>query len=327
MKYSVIIPVYNAEKTIDRCITSLIQLNFSDFEIILVNDGSPDDSLGICRDYEEKYPNIKVIDKENGGAASARNKGLDVAKGEYILFVDSDDYVLENYFTEIEKHTNDLTVFTDMWCFSAETKKREINGNLNGATLFEKKKYLIESRTINGPMTKVFKKSVIDEHQIRFNPQLPVAEDFDFGLKYLMCCEKIQIFNTAIYATDKTTESLMRKRKYNLIDDYKIAFTSTKNTITSSNLKDSEKTELLKIWDKLNADSFATCMMEEFKDPNLSPKDIKKEIGNLCEKFNRNFNDSYGYCNMVHFVLKFCIKHKFKNTLYYFTKFYVKRYR
>ena len=93
MKFSLIVPVYNSEKTISRCVDSIIKQSFSDYELILVNDGSKDKSLELCEEYERKYKNIRVINKENGGASSARNAGLDVAEGDYILFSDSDDYV------------------------------------------------------------------------------------------------------------------------------------------------------------------------------------------------------------------------------------------
>ena len=88
---SVIVPVYNAEKFIDRCIKSILNQNYNDFEIILVDDGSPDKCLKICDEWAEKDERIKVIHKINGGVSSARNAGLKVAKGEFVTFVDSDD--------------------------------------------------------------------------------------------------------------------------------------------------------------------------------------------------------------------------------------------
>ena len=93
MKFSVIIPVYKAEYTLRRCVDSLINQNRSDAEIILINDGSPDSSGEICKEYAELYNQVKYIEKENGGVSTARNAGLSVATGEYILFVDSDDWI------------------------------------------------------------------------------------------------------------------------------------------------------------------------------------------------------------------------------------------
>ena len=92
-KVSVIVPVYNVEKYITRCLTSLINQTLDDLEIILVNDGSTDNSVAIIREYKRQHDNIILVEKENGGLSSARNFGLVYATGEYIAFLDSDDYV------------------------------------------------------------------------------------------------------------------------------------------------------------------------------------------------------------------------------------------
>lgn len=97
MKVSIIVPVYNAEKYLQKCLNSLVFQTFTDFEIILINDGSIDESGVICDNFKSNYSNIVVIHKENGGSASARNLGLSLAKGEYIAFVDADDYVKNNF--------------------------------------------------------------------------------------------------------------------------------------------------------------------------------------------------------------------------------------
>ena len=100
-KVSVIIPVYNVEKYLPQCIDSILAQTFTDFELILVNDGSKDCSGNICDEYAQKDSRIVVIHKENGGASSARNRGLDIAKGEWISFIDSDDYVTPNYLSNL----------------------------------------------------------------------------------------------------------------------------------------------------------------------------------------------------------------------------------
>ena len=102
-KYSVIIPVYNAEKTLKRCLDTLLAESHSESEIILINDGSEDQSGKICLSYAEKYLNIHYIEKQNGGVSTARNVGLEMATGEYILFVDSDDYVIPGFFSSLDR--------------------------------------------------------------------------------------------------------------------------------------------------------------------------------------------------------------------------------
>ncbi len=101
--FSIIIPVYNAETTIRRCLDSFTNQRFSDYEILLINDGSTDNSDAICREYADVNSKICYLSKENGGVSSARNLGLEQAKGEYVLFVDSDDYVSEDYFAVIDQ--------------------------------------------------------------------------------------------------------------------------------------------------------------------------------------------------------------------------------
>ena len=114
MKYSIIVPVYNAEKTLERCVESIVKQSFTDYEIILVNDGSKDNSKSICAKLSDEYSNVVLVDKKNGGASSARNAGIDIASGKYILFVDSDDYLNDDFFEVIDSIEKDfdLAVFT-----------------------------------------------------------------------------------------------------------------------------------------------------------------------------------------------------------------------
>lgn len=98
---SIIVPVYNLEKVVPRCLNSLLAQTYNDIEIIVVDDGSKDASLDICKEYSKKDPRVTVMSKENGGVSSARNLGLDNTRGEYIVFVDSDDFVLPTYIESI----------------------------------------------------------------------------------------------------------------------------------------------------------------------------------------------------------------------------------
>ena len=101
MKVSIIIPVYKVEKYIRRCIDSVIEQDFDDYEIILVDDGSPDNCPQICDEYGLRYDNVRVIHKSNGGLSDARNIGINCAQGEYIIFIDSDDYVEKNHISSL----------------------------------------------------------------------------------------------------------------------------------------------------------------------------------------------------------------------------------
>lgn len=100
-KISIIVPVYNAERYLHRCIESILAQTFKDFELLLIDDGSKDNSGYICNEYAGKDERVKVWHKENGGVSSARNVGLDNVKGEWVTFVDSDDYISSNYFDNL----------------------------------------------------------------------------------------------------------------------------------------------------------------------------------------------------------------------------------
>ncbi len=326
MKYSIIIPVYNSEKTLGRCIESIINQSYEDYEIILVNDGSKDDSLKICLEYSKKYENIITVNQPNGGASSARNKGLETARGDFVLFVDSDDYVSDNYFGEFEKYDahGGWVIFKDSWEVNHRIITKQIRDNFAEEDLFVVAKYLIASRMVNSPCAKIFDREIIEKHALRFNANLLVAEDFEFGLRYLFLCSKIKIVNVSVYIYNATSQdSLVRKKKENLIDIYPKVFDSAFNSIAASNFSSEEKMQLCKICDMQHVESFGTCVMEEFKDIYKTPKEIKKEISDMCEKFNSRYYKNYGYCNIVHFVMRLCIKNKWSNTLYILGKLYV----
>lgn len=107
-KLSIIIPIYNAEQFIRRCIDSILEQTYTDFELLLIDDGSTDDSSRICDVYSENDSRIKVFHKKNGGVSSARNVGLDNANGEWIVFIDSDDAINNQYLSVTKKATVDL---------------------------------------------------------------------------------------------------------------------------------------------------------------------------------------------------------------------------
>ena len=110
VKYSFIVPVYNTSKYLKKCLDSLVKQTFKDFEIIIVNDGSTDNSSNIISKYQDTYRNIKVINQKNQGLSMARNNGVKEANGEYLIFIDSDDYVEKNLLKEVDKEIKDAEV-------------------------------------------------------------------------------------------------------------------------------------------------------------------------------------------------------------------------
>ena len=190
MKLSVIIPVYNTEKYIEKCLNSIVNQTMEDLEIIIVNDGSTDNSQEIINEYTKKYPNlIKSFIKENGGQGSARNYGLNYAKGKYISFVDSDDWLdlelLENMYNNAEKEQSDI-VICDMVDYYEDGSKRKFN-----CTKYD----LIYSVTPSA-CNKIFKKEIIRD--IRFLSKL-WYEDFNFTTKILLNNPKISTIDNLYY--------------------------------------------------------------------------------------------------------------------------------
>lgn len=184
---SVIVPVYGVEKYIDKCIKSIIDQSFKAWELILIDDGSPDQSGAICDKYAEKDQRIKVIHSENNGVSHARNIGLDNAKGRYVVFVDSDDWVNPSYLQNlIERSSADDTVvygnvindYSDqrnsVVSFSYEDGQ---NINLDNDVDLIVKYRLPE----NGfPIAKLFSREIIEQYKLRFDETLSYHEDHLF---------------------------------------------------------------------------------------------------------------------------------------------------
>lgn len=182
---SIIVPVYNAEKTLGKCVNSLLAQTHSDLEIILVNDGSKDSSLTLCTKYAEKDGRIRVIDKPNGGVSSARNAGLDAATGDYIMFCDSDDWVEPDWCSTLyeNRQQNGLTVCqVDDPNYESEVYPVE-------KELLARKDYMHRSMMMCAIYNKLFLKEIIDRNHIRFAKELSLGEDFCFCMAYLAHAE------------------------------------------------------------------------------------------------------------------------------------------
>ncbi len=201
---SIIVPVYNAEKTLERCVRSLQGQHHEDIEIILVNDGSKDDSLAICREFAREDGRVRVIDKPNGGVSSARNAGLDVARGEFVMFCDSDDWaepdwctcLLENYIP------GNLTV-----CEICREDIPEQIHSLPEETV-PRAHYLHHPMLMCSPFNKLFCRSVIENNGIRFPRKLSLGEDFVFCLRYLCCVEgSVRFVYRMLYNYDTSNEN------------------------------------------------------------------------------------------------------------------------
>lgn len=202
-KISVIVPVYNVENYLRACIDSILNQTFTDFEIILVDDGSPDDSGRICDEYSSNESRIYTIHKKNGGLASARNAGIDAALGEYITFVDSDDFVdidyLMNYYNAFNNYDVDI-VHTGLRYLPSGKELKEgfpVNKVLSGIEMIEATPELSKNIAIPFSVRYCFKRNFLNNNNLRFNENIKYAEDTPFNIvaiskaKSMICVDSI----------------------------------------------------------------------------------------------------------------------------------------
>ncbi len=219
MRYSLIIPVYNAQSTLRRCLDSIVNQPFSDYELLLINDGSTDGGDAVCREYADKYSCIRYFAKENGGVSSARNLGLDEAKGEYILFADSDDYVSENYFSVISSSLDDCSADLLLFGyrnFGTNTLERDTGVFFENTEIgvAERVSYAMHRYLFSSLCNKVFKRQIIEQHNIRFANDLAIGEDQTFIFAYAMHIRSIASVSDKLYNVDVSGEnSLSRKAR------------------------------------------------------------------------------------------------------------------
>ena len=222
-KISIIIPIYDKKRYINKCLDSILEQTYKEFEVILIDDGSTDGSAEICDDYKEKDKRIKVIHIENAGVSNARNIGLDFAKGEYVQFVDSDDYLdvsmLEELVKITEKYNPSIIISGISKVNHNEVLIKEILPKLNG--IKNKSEMLqnfaqeqFETGIYGCISNKLIKRDIIEKINLRFNTKIKLAEDFDF---YLALYNEV----FSIYFCDKSYYFYLQNAENSSINIYK----------------------------------------------------------------------------------------------------------
>lgn len=254
-EFSIIIPIYNVEKYLNTCVDSILSQSYGDFEIILVDDGSLDNCGKICDSYAKTDARIKVVHKKNGGLSSARNAGLDVAEGSYVIFADSDDYwddttALENFHKNFTETNADLLVFPAKRYYEEENKftyilnvkvdrDEVINPDVNSAI-----HYLLENNIYRAAAwNKVVKKSIIDGHQMRFKEGY-LSEDMDWCGDLLLYCNRFDFYENPLYVyRQQRSGSITSGKTEKLVAD-KI-YMCKKGFAQARNLQEKDKAKLL----------------------------------------------------------------------------------
>ncbi len=216
---SVIVPVYNAESTLRQCVDSILAQEYQDFELLLIDDGSKDYSPAICNEYAQKDQRVKVFHKENGGVSSARNVGLDNVKGEWITFIDADDYITTGYFEDVTQHQEDV-LFIGYQAIKDGTivggcTSQQLN-ELNSLRVFLNS-YLINS-IIRSPWAKFYKRSLIGN--LRFLSDMKIGEDAWFVFRYLSKCKSYAVLSDSEYIVRVADEP--DEVKYSITVDYAV---------------------------------------------------------------------------------------------------------
>lgn len=233
-KVSVIVPVYKTEQFLDKCINCLINSTLKEIEIILVDDGSPDNSPKICDYYATKDSRIKVIHQQNGGLSNARNVGINAAQGEYICFIDSDDFVSPDMFDKMynlsETHNLDIA--------SCGYSKVDLNGNIISLNPHPYSDLILSKPEINKMLESahktqviwyvwrnMYKKRIILENNIFFNEELKFAEDSIFNLYSFAYAKRIGVLEDLLYFYRDAPNSLTSRKgktylEENLIRQY-----------------------------------------------------------------------------------------------------------
>lgn len=231
---SIIVPIYNVEKYLRQCLDSIQDQSYQNFECLLINDGSPDNSADICKEYVSKDPRFRYIEKENGGVSSARNLGLEHSKGEYITFIDSDDWVdldyLEVLHSKIKEYNTDFVISSykkfdmDEDCFYLHIWDQDYYERI--WTSQELLSQLPNLENYDGSYTvswgKLFKRSIFDE--ILFNEQRKFGEDFECSFKLYLSMTSCLYIHKALYNYRLHSESMLGQvvTERQLMDDIEI---------------------------------------------------------------------------------------------------------
>lgn len=319
---SIIVPIYNSEKYISSCIDSILKQKYTKFELILVNDGSTDNTENICKKYQAKDQRIKYFKKLNGGVSSARNYGLAKVSGNWLCFIDSDDVVTESYLNSLIDNipNNNSLVFCN---YEKEHKKIYNIGN----TYVENKSmitYFIENLTmLSAPYAKLYNTDIIKKHQIKFPEDVHMGEDAIFILKYLNHVDGIQVSNSIIYTVKQRENSL--SSKYNAFYSEWQGFLQWKSELETfmkkyGNIFENEKEVL---WNSRIGETFYRCLQSIYKSQQkLNLKERTKLFKYIPEIYYSEYQKYYHPKYKLQKLNKMLICNKQYNLFYYLGRIY-----
>ena len=313
---SIIVPVYNAEKYIGRCLDSILCQTFSDIEIIVIDDGSSDKSLKICREYELKDKRIKVVAQENKGVSYTRNKGIKLAKGEFVQFVDSDDYIspdmTEKLMHYVDKYDTDMVICGCVELY--DENKRFVSSEFEGVSEVKDLNItypdIFENFILNGPVNKLYKKKCIKEG---FPEDMSLGEDLIFNLKYIKNIENIYFTKENFYFYEIHEGSLNRRYRENSIEIAEKLYVNNMDFIEYAGLGDKAKTHVSNIFMR-----FLFYGISDLYSLSGYDKKKKKEVLNFWIN-NANVEKAVkvsNLCELKYKISSFLIRNKFTGIMH-----------
>lgn len=302
-KISIIVPVYNVEEYIDKCLNTLVKQTIDDYEIIVIIDGSKDNSIEIVKKYKKEYPNlIKYYETENKGLSSARNLGLSKSTGEYVGFVDSDDYVSKNMFKDLYDYAKENKYNIVACDYLKIFKDKEQNIILDIKKEDSKKDKIIKSRPY--ACNKIFKRSIFKKYSIQF-PEKLIFEDIYAIYTLMLNCNEIGYLNKTLYYYNFQRDGSIMNNKFR--DDEKIFYilnllneNAKKNKIYESNIDAIREINVRHIFYRLNE-------MKKYNTKKSNIKFLNKAFSYLDNNF-KNWKKDSDYLKNIKYLkrIKLC---------------------
>ncbi|MGN0550981.1 MAG: glycosyltransferase family 2 protein [Acutalibacteraceae bacterium] len=289
-KISIIVPIYNSEQFLSRCVDSILKQTVTDFELLLIDDGSPDKSGIICDEYASKDNRIRVLHKENGGVSTARNIGLDSALGEYICFVDSDDFLEKNYLEVLLKNSLENNAEMIVCSYFSHSAREISYCNMKTSIIDHcnenwKTADLISSSFMYYPWNKLFLRKILEKNNIRFDETIKFSEDLIFNCNYIVYCQTIVTLSEELYHYNQENLQNASSKYFPLYFKYLIArFISQEEAINK-----------LKIENCIKDSKIFTLALFNFKRISDYYLFKKIDVKDVVEIYNKSYKFFYPY--------------------------------
>lgn len=287
VEFSIIIPVYNCAMYLENCVSSILAQTVCDYEILLIDDGSKDESGRLCDELAARDSRIRVFHKENGGAASARNYGLDRAAGRYILFIDGDDTIDPDCLMAMREAAADGTMgifgmsfdyYRNDTVLRRELLSCKYNGNFTPAEISEEFGGFFDDNQLSSACNKIFDRSLIERLRLRFAVGVKLYEDFDFVVRYLTQASSIICIPRPLYFYRLSADRTHLDRRVADLDQLQNDLAQLMRSVLALYHRFPEKS-VLSVPANLYLQMLDWHLMQRSK---LSPGRLKKELPQYC---------------------------------------------